>query len=83
MDKYYNSPFYGGMWHKGTEPPQDLGEGFSEDVLIDLDGSRENFRVGWYDHDEHCWYTHDKNHGIELKSELIMWTSLPLKTYFK
>lgn len=71
-------------WHNSKEFPAEITlngepEGYSEDVLIDIDGYRKNFRVGWYDFDDKEWRLYDvvAQKEIDLAWD-IRWTELPL-----
>lgn len=70
-------------WHAGNEFPTEVlveGEkdGYSEDVLIDLDGYRKTFRTGWYDFDDKAWRLHNKAEEKNIDLEHMKWTELPL-----
>lgn len=71
------------IWHQATELPDHSGEedSYSDDVLIDLDGNRETFRVGWYDFDEHAWMLYDTDSAVI--DEYAKWRYLPLVKYEK
>lgn len=56
----------------------EVNYGYSCDVLIDVDGNRNNFRIGWYDYDEEEWMTHSKNHTV---TDGMRWSFLPLAIY--
>lgn len=64
------------------EPPADTGEGYSDDVLIDYDGHRKHFTVGWYDHDEKRWMFREEDTSL-LELEHMKWTYLNLAKYDK
>lgn len=66
--------------HPITELPEqpDHKEGYSDDLLIDIDGWRKNFTVGHYDFDEKRWYIHNPDLTIESTA---MWQYLPLAKY--
>jgi hypothetical protein len=53
-------------------------EGYSEDVLIDIDGYRNKFRTGWYDFDDKTWRLHDIEAQKEIDLNHMKWTELPL-----
>lgn len=53
-------------------------QGHSEDVLIDIDGWRKEFRVGWYDHERDIWYLHDKSMEKYIERARMKWTYLPI-----
>lgn len=64
-------------FHSMDEHPEEVnGEGYTDDVLIDIDGKRETFRVGWYDPERDQWYLHDKKEHVEL--DVALWCHLPL-----
>lgn len=68
------------VFHPMTEAPdRDGEEDYSDDVLIDLDGSRESYRVGWYDFENQTWRLHDLDSAIE--EEHAKWCYLPLAKY--
>lgn len=70
------------IWHQATELPDHSGEdGYSDDVLIDLDGNRETFRVGWYDFDEKAWMLYDTDSAVIY--EHAKWRYLPMAKYDK
>lgn len=52
--------------------------GYSKDVLIDMDGYRKNFRIGWYDFDDKEWRLHDKGAEESLDIKNMRWQTLPL-----
>jgi len=65
--------------NSSDEFPPDLGEGYSEDVLIDVDGWRKNFRVGWYDHENKLWFIYDDtNWKVKINKKHMKWFYLPL-----
>lgn len=53
-------------------------EGYSEDVLIDLDGFRKTFSVGWYDFDDDVWKLNDESMEIHIDRKNMKWFKLPL-----
>ncbi len=59
-------------------PTKSSRGGHSEDVLIDLNGERRDFRVGWYDHHEGAWLFHQD--GV-YESKTMRWSFLPLAIY--
>jgi hypothetical protein len=56
--------------------PENTGDGFSEDVLIDIDGMRKKFVVGWYDFDEKKWVTDVV--AVKINQKKMKWLKLPL-----
>lgn len=60
------------------EVPVEYKAGFSTRVLVDMDGNRDNFLVGKYDHIEYKWKFLD---GVDRDTELIRWSFLPLAIY--
>lgn len=69
-------------WHKGSieKPLRTYKEPIgSEDVLIDLTGKREIFRVGYYSYTAKKWIIYDQNHGYKLR--YLYWQCLPLAKY--
>lgn len=70
------------IWHPISEhPTQDGDEDYSDDVIIDLDGYRETFRVGWYDFENQAWRLHDLDSAVE--EDNAKWSYLPLNKYDK
>jgi hypothetical protein len=68
-------------WFDATDTPEevkDKGEpmGYSDDVLIDVDGWRTTFRVGYKDTDSNEWFLYD--HMVTIDLEGMKWTTLPL-----
>jgi hypothetical protein len=49
---------FSGVWHDINEFPPNNGEGYSKDVIVDMNGEEKDFQVGWYDHDEKRWLFH-------------------------
>lgn len=68
--------------HGADEFPAGNGEGFSDDVLIDLDGWRKHFAIGWYDHDDKEWRFHQEDRS-QFEPANMKWTYLPLEKYDK
>jgi hypothetical protein len=62
-------------WENGSTHPEDLGEGFSETVLIDPDGNRTNFITGWYDYDEKKWISDSV--GYDVLTDKLVYQRLP------
>ena len=52
--------------------------GYSTDVLIDIDGFRRNFQIGWYDHEDKQWNLHA--HGFHVTVHM-RWSFLQLAIY--
>jgi hypothetical protein len=79
------SPFNHGGWHNSTEFPKpnykewvdEGGPTYSEDVLIDIDGYRKRFRVGWYDFEDKQWNLYDLETGT-FEVDNLRWTCIPL-----
>jgi len=66
--------------HDGNEYPYRLDvQGYSDSVLIDPDGTRNFFTIGWYDFDEQKWVNND-DHDLTNKDKL-RWQYLPLNKY--
>jgi hypothetical protein len=62
-------------------PPRDENEDdLSDYVLIDMDGKRENFFVGYYNFSIGSWYT---RHGEVIDLDHMRWTFLNLAKYEK
>ena len=67
-------------FHDMDDHPEVGDEGYSDDVLIDLDGWRKDFRIGYYDKDN-GWQVYQHAHdGEETKLDLKhgKWTHLPI-----
>jgi len=63
-----------------TLPQHNGKEGYSDDVLIDVDGNRKTFVIGWYDFDENKWEVpYFLKTSIDLKH--MKWMYLPLAKY--
>jgi hypothetical protein len=58
-----------------NQHPEDSGEGYSEDVLIDIDGMRKHFCIGWYDFDDKEWVTDSP--AVTIDQEKMKWLRLP------
>lgn len=81
------SIFNHGGWHTSKETPtlvfdsEGLPEDMSVDVLIDVDGNRKTFRVGYYDIDfetkEGTWTLYG-DERIDIELDHMKWTYLPL-----
>lgn len=65
----------GDSWNPGDKYPEDDGEGYSKDVLIDMNGKRKDFQVGWYDHDEKEWRFHVSDTS-NLDLEKLEWREI-------
>lgn len=68
--------FYPSTEHPAEEVIKDEGQGYSEEVLIDIDGYRLFFRIGYYDMEIKEWLLLDSKDKIDLKH--MRWTHLPL-----
>lgn len=80
MKKSQGEPIIlGQVYHRFDEPPKQVVKehGYSQDVLIDLDGEKKHWAIGWYDYDEKAWrfYQSDVSH---LAPEDALWTNLPI-----
>lgn len=74
-----DSPFSHGSWHNGNEILFPVNEdGISSDKLIDIDGKRKTFRVGWYASDEKQWYYYHEENDQPIDQKNMKWTELPL-----
>jgi hypothetical protein len=62
--------------HPAEEVIKGEGQGYSEEVLIDIDGYRLFFRIGYYDMDNKTWFLVESTDKIDLKH--MRWTNLPL-----
>lgn len=82
MGKDYDSNYFSSPFTDETKPEEvkldGVPEGYSEDVLIDLDGLRREFRVGWYDFDDDKWRLHDKAMQKFIDRKNMKWLKLPL-----
>lgn len=80
------------VWYSADQHPNDVetgkpmtdneGHGYSDNVLIDLDGWRKDFAIGWYDHDNKEWMFHQEDKSL-LDLKHMKWTYLPLAKYDK
>lgn len=78
--------FRHGGWDDSTKHPgrnynewkDDGRPEYSVDVLIDLDGNRKVFRVGYYDFNSKKWIVYDQNQAEYLEVDHMKWTSIPL-----
>lgn len=80
------------VWYSADQHPNDVetgkpmtdneGHGYSDNVLIDLDGWRKDFAIGWYDHDNKEWMFHQEDKSL-LDLNHMKWTYLPLAKYDK
>lgn len=68
-------------FHPGTVAPvkSKANEGVTEDVLIDVDGERTTFLVGWYDHSDRTWRLYSD--GSAYVTRGMKWAYLPLRLY--
>lgn len=62
-------------WHTAIEKNAKVGDEVSESVLIDTDGTRRFFTIGWYDFGQRKWISND---GEELNEDQLVWQLLPL-----
>lgn len=69
-----------GSWHTAIEKNAKVGDEVSESVLIDTDGTRRFFTIGWYDFGQRKWISND---GEELNEDQLVWQLLPLSKYDK
>lgn len=75
-------------WHGADDLPEDqlthegVNEKLSDDVLIDVDGRRKNYVIGWYTFTYKRWMAHDST-PYELRSKHLKWSRLPLRKYDK
>lgn len=60
-------------------PKKDGDSGESDRVLIDLEGDRTEFIIGYYDFIEKDWW--DDNGGGIIVDENMRWMYLPLAKY--
>lgn len=76
-------------WHDHEAVPEEViheGErqGYSDDVLIDLDGHRKDYAIGWYDFDTKEWaLDSEKFTQDDIDHEHMSWRRLPLAKYDK
>lgn len=61
--------------------PPDIGEGHSDDYLIDLNGWRRDFAIGHYDHVNGRWIIHDDDARALFEPEHMVYRRLPLAKY--
>lgn len=73
------------VYYGATDTPPSIGEneGYSDDVLIDIDGYRKHFSIGYYDYDNKRWFIRDEESRPDLDLEHMSWTYLPLAKYDK
>lgn len=71
-------------WFVSSDHPKEseINCGYSDDVLIDVDGKRKTLVNGWYDYDDKIWRSGDDRFEGERESE-ILWQYLPLAKYDK
>lgn len=72
-------------WHDHESVPEEVihkgeGQGYSDDVLIDMNGNRKNFTIGWFDHDDKEWKFYWEDTSM-LEPKHLHWQKLPLKKY--
>src|SRR6187551_1002600 len=81
---YETENVFDASWNRSDVLPNESGllTGFSDDVLIDVDGKRKTFVKGWYNHDIKQWRSGDEGFKGVVKSE-IKWQYLPLAKYDK
>lgn len=76
--KTEESPFNHGGWHNADEIIFSVNEnGISSDKLIDIDGNRKTFRVGWYASSERQWYFYHEENDQPIDQKNMKWTNLP------
>lgn len=63
------------------EAPVEQAHGYSTDVLIDIDGNRTDFRIGWYEYDTKEWRLHDIHAQHCIVKRGMRWSFLPLAIY--
>lgn len=74
-----DSPFDHGGWYNSNEIIFPVNEDLiSGDKLIDIDGNRKTFRVGWYDSDERQWHYYHEENDQPIDQKNMKWTELPL-----
>lgn len=61
--------------------PPGNGDGFSDDYLIDLDGYRTLYAIGFFDHANARWIIHDADKRTLFELEHMTWQRLPLAKY--
>jgi hypothetical protein len=61
------------------EAPVEQAHGYSTDVLIDCDGERSHYEIGWYDHESKELILRDPLHILNTKT--IRWSFLHLAIY--
>lgn len=79
-DEDDNSALHFTNFHSMDEHPETGEDGYSDDVLIDLDGWRKDFRIGYYDKDNgwevYQHYLDGESTKLDLKHG--KWTYLPI-----
>ncbi len=83
-----NTIIFNAGWHcSGDHPRRVKDEEFSDNVLIDMDGRRMHYRVGWYDFKDRKWHIYDRNYDTSKNreglavSKHLKWSYLPLAEY--
>lgn len=66
-------------WHGINDMPFDGDDGYTDSVLIDIDGNRKTFTIGWHDNDDKVW----RNIGDDEIDPTMKWQYLPLAKYDK
>lgn len=73
------SPFVASFTMYEIPPFEDEDKSSSEDVLIDVDGYRKNFVIGYYSHNDHEWKNSETLIAFEWKDfEHARWFKLPI-----
>jgi hypothetical protein len=77
-----SAPVFTAAYDATVFPPReaDKESDSSDDVLIDVDGNRETFVIGWYDYDTKEWSNRDQ-HPMDLEN--MKWSYLPFVKYEK
>lgn len=64
-------------WKTSNEFPNNSGEGYSKDVLVDMNGGGKDFQVGWYDYDEKRWLFHFHDTS-NFNADTMKWVYIPV-----
>ncbi len=72
------SPLHGEFFDHNQKPFSKNGHEYTEDVLIDLDGNRQHFSIGYYHLIDEEWMIKDKEYDKLFDARNMKWTYLPL-----
>lgn len=79
-EKQSIASFQQAFGYDNPPPVSEQDAPMSEDVLVDMDGNRKHFVIGWYDHSEKEWILRAKDTSL-LEPEHAQWMYLPLAKY--